>query len=72
MVFPAGPTSAVREAFRDVFEQRYTAVIVYGDKDGETVLHEGAIRMRADGWIELPTGRLLSPGAVHHVDVRTE
>ncbi|PSQ02925.1 hypothetical protein BRC94_00435 [Halobacteriales archaeon QS_5_70_17] len=72
MVFPAGPTSAVREAFRDVFEQRYTEVVVYGDKDGETVLHEGAIRIRADGWIELPTGRLLSPGAVHHIDVRTE
>jgi hypothetical protein len=72
MVLPASPTSTVRDAFRDVFEHRYDEVVVYADREGETVLHEGAVRMRGDGWIELPTGRLLSPQAVHHVDVRSE
>jgi len=24
--------------------------------------------VRANGWVELPSGRLLSPSAVHHLD----
>ena len=53
----------------DRFETEYDDAVVYGDVDGDTVLHEGAVRVRANGWVELPTGRLLSPEAVHHVDV---
>ena len=35
---------------------------------GETVLHEGPATVRANGWVELPSGRLLSPATVHHID----
>ncbi|WP_178915362.1 hypothetical protein [Natronomonas gomsonensis] len=63
------PAEAVREALLDVFEERYEGVVVYADADdGETVLHEGSVRIKANGWLELPSGRLLSPEAVHHVD----
>lgn len=53
----------------DFFEIEYDRAVVYGDMEGETVLHEGAVRILANGWVELPNGRLLSPEAVHHVDV---
>lgn len=52
----------------DQFEQTYDDAIVYGDRAGEEVLHRGSVRIRANGWVELPTDRLLSPEAVHHID----
>ncbi len=61
-------TESVWSALADLFETEYDDVVVYGDREGETVLHEGAIRIRANGWVELPSGRLLSPEAVHHID----
>lgn len=51
-----------------VFEKEYDEAVVYGDLDEETVLHRGPVVVRANGWVELPGDRLLSPGAVHHVD----
>lgn len=76
MAFPMGPNNpvldALRDAFREFFEHRYDDVVVYADRDSETVLYEGPIRMRGDGWLELPSGRLVSPDAVHHIDVRSE
>ncbi len=62
------PVETVRDAFRDLLEERHDAVIIYADPEGETVLHEGPARVRANGWVELPSGRLLSPSAVHHLD----
>jgi prophage tail gpP-like protein len=62
------PAETVVDALRTVFEDRRDSVVVYADPDGETVLHEGPATVRANGWIELPSGRLLSPSAVHHVD----
>ena len=55
----------------DQFVKEYENAIVYGDIDQETVLHEGQVRVLANGWVELPTERLLSPDAVHHIDTRT-
>jgi hypothetical protein len=52
----------------DAFVQQYDEAVVYGDFEQERVLHEGAARVLANGWVELPTGRLLSPEAVHHID----
>ncbi|SEW21978.1 hypothetical protein [Natrinema salifodinae] len=52
----------------DLFVKEYDDAVVYGDMESETVLHEGAIRLLANGWVELPSGRLLSPTAVHHID----
>jgi hypothetical protein len=58
------------ETFAELFEEEYDDAVVYGGPGTETVLHEGPVRIRANGWVELPTGRLLSPTAVHHVDTR--
>ena len=55
----------------DQFVQEYENAIVYADIDQETVLHEGQVRVLANGWVELPTERLLSPDAVHHIDTQT-
>lgn len=49
-------------------QKDYDDVVVYADPDGTEILHEGSVRILATGWVELPTGRLLSPGAVHHID----
>jgi hypothetical protein len=54
------------------FVLEHADVIVYGDIDKETILHEGSLRVLANGWVELPTGRLLSPDAVHHIDPVSE
>lgn len=48
--------------------QEHKNAIVYADFDQETILHEGALRVLPNGWVELPTGRLISPAAVHHID----
>ncbi|WP_058995573.1 hypothetical protein [Haloarcula sp. CBA1127] len=54
------------------FVKEYESAIVYADIDQKTVLHEGAVRVLANGWVELPTGRLLSPDAVHHIDAQMD
>lgn len=62
------PAESVRTALSELLVDEYDDAVVYGGPDGETVLHEGAVSVRPSGWLELPTGRLLSPSAVHHVD----
>ena len=62
------PADAIVDALRTIFEDERDSVVVYADPDGETVLHEGPATVRANGWVELPSGRLLSPAAVHHID----
>ncbi len=56
----------------EAFVTEYENAVVYADRENDTVLHEGAVRILANGWIELPTGCLLSPPAVHHVDTYSE
>lgn len=65
-MFPISTESPL-EAIELVVTDHENAV-VYGDPD--TVLHEGPVRLLVNGWLELPSGRLLSPQAVHHVDPR--
>ncbi|GGL48348.1 hypothetical protein [Halocalculus aciditolerans] len=65
-------TRGVWDVLAGYFERTYDDAVVYGDRESETVLHEGEVRVLANGWVELPTGRLLSPDAVHHVDPVTE
>lgn len=64
-------TDPAWEVIVERFEIEYGDAVVYADREGETVLHEGALRVLANGWVELPSGRLLSPEAVHHVDAGT-
>ena len=56
------------EEYEAVLARTYEHATVYADVESETVLHEGGVRILANGWVELDTGRLLSPDAVHHVD----
>jgi len=63
-------TSGVWDAVADTFDQEYENAVVYGDFEQERLLHEGEVRLLSNGWVALPTGRLLSPEAVHHIDVR--
>ncbi|VTT87712.1 unknown [Halorubrum sp. DM2] len=46
----------------------YENATVYGDFEQEQVLHRGEVRVLPNGWVALPTDRLLSPEAVHHID----
>lgn len=61
---------SVWDALIDSVERVYDNAIVYGDMEGDTVLHEGPVRIMGNGWVELPDDRLISPEAVHHVDVK--
>ena len=51
------------------FTRAYRDVVVYDERDAEEPLYEGPIVVHANGWIELEGDRLLSPHAVHHIDV---
>lgn len=65
-------TDSVWDALADLFIADYRNATVYADYEQETILYEGALRILANGWIELPTGRLLSPEAIHHIDTEPE
>ena len=56
----------------EMFTQEYRNAVVYADFEQEMILHEGPLRLLANGWVELPSGRLLSPDAVHHIDTQPE
>ncbi len=64
-------TDSIWDELSDGFRREYDDAVVYGDAEMEDVLHEGPARVLANGWVELPSGRLLSPDAVHHVDPRS-
>ncbi|WP_338727915.1 hypothetical protein [Haladaptatus sp. DJG-WS-42] len=61
---------SLADEFATIFEDNYDDVVIYGDEEKSTILHEGPARIRANGWVEVPSGRLLSPNAVHHIDVQ--
>ncbi|SEO42209.1 hypothetical protein SAMN04487948_102351 [Halogranum amylolyticum] len=61
-------TDSLWEYLTELLEQEYREAVVYVDAEREAVLHEGPARVLATGWVELPSGRLLSPAAVHHID----
>lgn len=46
----------------------YEDATVYGDLEQEQILHQGKVRILPNSWVALPTGRLISPEAVHHID----
>ncbi|QSW99478.1 hypothetical protein [Haloterrigena alkaliphila] len=51
------------------FTRAYRDVVIYDDPVDDDPLYEGPIVVRANGWIELEGNRLLSPHAVHHIDI---
>lgn len=65
-------TDSVWDAIADELTEgsviEYENATVYGDFEMEDVLHRGKVRLLPNSWVVLPTGRLLSPEAVHHID----
>ena len=55
-----------------LFARAYHDAVVYDGPDPEDVLYEGPLIVHLNGWLELEGDRLLSPSAVHHVDVYDE
>ncbi|WP_323171197.1 hypothetical protein [Natrialba sp. PRR66] len=51
------------------FVQAYRDVVVYDGPEPDDVLYEGPLVVHGNGWLELEGDRLLSPSAVHHVDI---
>jgi len=58
----------VAEELSDGSVIEYENATIYGDFEQDQILHQGSIRILPNGWVALPTGRLLSPEAVHHID----
>ncbi|MGQ3414386.1 hypothetical protein ACT4ML_19330 [Natrinema sp. LN54] len=69
-MFPpiAGRDSIVTDSVNPL-TQAYRDVVIYGDADSDDILYEGPIVVHANGWIELEGERLLSPHAIHHIDI---
>lgn len=61
-------TEPIWEGFADEIVIEYEDATVYGDFDQEQIIHQGKVRILPNGWVALPTDRLLSPEAVHHID----
>ena len=51
------------------FARAYHDAVVYDGPEPDDVLYEGPLIVHFNGWLELEGDRLLSPSAVHHVDV---
>ncbi|AEH36745.1 hypothetical protein [Halopiger xanaduensis] len=49
--------------------QAYEDVVIYDGTDEDDALYEGPILIHPNGWLELEGDRLLSPSAVHHIDI---
>ena len=47
----------------------YHDVVIYDAVDADDPLYEGPVVVHANGWIELEGNRLLSPAAIHHIDI---
>lgn len=47
----------------------YRDVVIYDGNGADDDLYEGPIVVHANGWIELEGDRLLSPSAIHHIDI---
>ncbi|WP_410766002.1 hypothetical protein [Haloferax sp. DFSO60] len=53
---------------QELFVHEIDHAVVYGDAEKETILHEGSVRILGNGWVEVSSGRLFSPNAIHHID----
>ncbi|MCU4741834.1 hypothetical protein [Natronoglomus mannanivorans] len=52
--------------------QAYRDVVIYDEATTDDPLYEGPIVVHPNGWIELEGHRLLSPSAIHHIDIYDE
>ncbi|ARS88519.1 hypothetical protein [Natrarchaeobaculum aegyptiacum] len=68
-MFPLASTESIFDGDLTVLTQAYHDVVIYDGPDPDDVLYEGPIVVHANGWIELEGNRLLSPSAIHHIDV---
>ncbi|WP_276252781.1 hypothetical protein [Halomontanus rarus] len=54
------------------FTLAYRDVVIYDEATADNPLYEGPIVVHPNGWIELEGHRLLSPSAIHHIDIYDE
>ena len=66
---PPSSTTSILPDDSNPFTRAYQHVIIYDEADTDDALYEGPIIVHANGWIELEGNRLLSPSAIHHIDV---
>jgi hypothetical protein len=69
MLPPIFSRKSIRTGDVNPLTRAYRDVVIYDERDAEDPLYEGPIVVHANGWIELEGNRLLSPDAVHHIDV---
>lgn len=70
MMFPpiASRDSIVSDDVNPLTEA-YGDVAIYDEPIDDDPLYEGPIVVHANGWIALEGNRLLSPSAIHHIDI---
>ncbi|WP_436344745.1 hypothetical protein [Natronorubrum sp. FCH18a] len=69
-MFPVASTESIFSGDMNPLTRAYRDVVIYDEAGGDAeLLYEGPIVVHGNGWLELEGGRLLSPSAVHHVDI---
>ena len=68
VISTTGVWDKIADEIADGLVMEYDNATVYGDFEQDQILHEGKLCVLPNSWIVLPTGRLLSPEAVHHID----
>ncbi|MFP8951812.1 hypothetical protein ACLI4Z_02395 [Natrialbaceae archaeon A-arb3/5] len=53
-------------------KQTYEDAIIYEGTSADEILYEGSVVLHPNGWLQVEDNRLLSPSAVHHIDVYDE
>ncbi|WP_440770316.1 hypothetical protein [Natronorubrum sp. DTA28] len=69
-MFPVASTESIFSGDMNPLTRAYRDVVIYDDAGADAEpLYEGPIVVHGNGWLELEGGRLLSPSAVHHIDI---
>ncbi|RKD98291.1 hypothetical protein [Halopiger aswanensis] len=63
------PSTLFTPSQLDRATQAYEDVVIYDGTGEDDVLYEGPVLIHPNGWLELEGDRLLSPSAVHHIDI---
>ncbi|WP_440764055.1 hypothetical protein [Natronorubrum sp. DTA7] len=69
-MFPVASTESIFSGEMNPLTRAYRDVVIYDEASADAEsLYEGPIVVHGNGWLELEGGRLLSPSAVHHIDI---
>ncbi len=68
-MFPLASRKSIVSDEMNPLTRAYHDVVIYDEATADEPLYEGPIVIHANGWIELDGNRLLSPHAIHHIDI---